>query len=194
MDRARVPLELAAILHEIEKALDAKLYYLAIAVALSIPDICACLECDPDKIWANEKKYVAWCDVNLTSRFVNLTGVDLYRIRGGVIHQGDFVGHPKSRFDRIMFIGPESRIKAHDVIVTVKPEVTFGGISAEELRFSGDLLQPDVVTFCNIVMDAARSWAISKAADPNVQQNMPNLVRYRPNGIPPFSIGVPTVA
>jgi len=45
--------ELTAILHEIERALEAKLYYVAIAVALSVPDICACLECDPDRpIWA----------------------------------------------------------------------------------------------------------------------------------------------
>jgi hypothetical protein len=187
-----VPLELTAILREIEKALEAKLYYVAIAVALSVPDICACLECDPDKpIWATQEKYVAWCDKNL--RFKNLTGVDLFRIRGGVLHQGHF-DHPKSKFDRVMFIGPESAIKAHDIVITVKPGVTFSGISAETLRVSGDLLQLDVRMFCNSILDAARAWGISKANDPHVLRNLPNLVRYRPEGLPPFSVGVPTIA
>ena len=36
-----------ALLGEIERALDAKLYYSAIAVALSVPDVCASLELDP---------------------------------------------------------------------------------------------------------------------------------------------------
>jgi hypothetical protein len=119
----KVPLELSSILREIEKGLEAKLYYLAIAVALSVPDICACLECDPDKpIWATQDKYVGWCDANL--KFKNLTGVDFFRIRGGVLHQGHF-DHPKSKFDRVMFIGPESRFKAHDAIISVNPGATF---------------------------------------------------------------------
>ena len=42
-----VPIEITAILREIERAIEAKLYYLAIAVSLSVPDICACLEFDP---------------------------------------------------------------------------------------------------------------------------------------------------
>jgi hypothetical protein len=44
-----VPIEISTILNEIETALSAKLYYVAIAVALSIPDICACLEIDQEK-------------------------------------------------------------------------------------------------------------------------------------------------
>lgn len=186
--------ELDAILTEITKAIDAKLYYLAIAVALSVPDICACLECDPGKpIWATKDKYVSWCERNIGDRFQNLDGEDLFRIRGGVLHQGHFE-HPKSKFDRIMFIAPDSRIKVHDVVVRVAEGVAFGGVDAKELRLSGNLLQLDVVRFCECIMDAARKWAVSKEADPYVQKNLPNLVRYRPNGLPPFSIGVPTIA
>jgi hypothetical protein len=166
----KVPEELTAILSEIEKALAAKLYYLAIAVALSVPDICACLECDHDKpIWATPDKYVAWCDANIGPSFKNLVGVDLFRIRGGVLHQGHF-DHPKSIFDRVMFVGPESSIKMHDVIVTVMPGVAFGGRSAEELKLSGKLLQLDVLKFCNVIIDAARKWSIAKSTDTNVQR------------------------
>jgi hypothetical protein len=74
------------------------------------------------------------------------------------------------------------------------PGVSFGGISAEELRLVGKVLQVDLVYFCRAIMDAACAWAISKADDPHVQRNLPNLVRYRPEGLPPFSVGVPTIA
>src|SRR5665213_1121371 len=178
--------ELNSILQEIEHALAAKLYYLAIAVTLSVPDICACLENDPDKPeWAERKTYTRWCKDNLDTKFKNITGNDLYNIRGGVVHRGHF-DHDKSRFDRIMFIGPESRIKAHDIIVTVAPGVQFGGRDAAELRLSGDILQLDVMQFCQTVMAAARSWSIAKRDDPFVKRNLTNLVRYRPNGLPPF--------
>lgn len=189
-----IPPELSAILQEIEKAIEAKLYYLAIAVALSVPDICASLEFDPDKpSWSSEKTYIAWCDANIGADFKNLSGVDLYRLRGGVLHRGNF-DHPKSNFDRVMFIGPESQIRAHDIVVTVMPGVTFGGISAEALRISGKILQLDVLQFCKTITDASRRWVVSKTGDTHVKRNLPNLVRYRPNGLPPFSIGVPTVA
>jgi hypothetical protein len=68
---------------------------------------------------------------------------------------------PRPDFDRVMFIGSESRIKAHDVVVTVQPGVSFGGTSAEELRLSGKILQLDVANFGQSIMDAARNWAIS---------------------------------
>lgn len=188
-----VPEELEAILGEIQKALDAKLYYLAIAVALSVPDVCACLECEPGKVWSTEGRYVAWCTANLSGKFDNLDGTDLFRIRGGILHQGHFQ-HPKSKFDRVMFIGPESQIKIHDVVVSVEPGVMFGGISAEQLGVAGAVLQLDVMRFCNVLMDAARRWVIARSSDENVQLNLPRLVRYRPNGLPPWSVGVPTIA
>src|SRR5947209_8449883 len=147
----QVPLELSSILHEIERALDAKLYYLAIAVALSVPDICASLEFDPaNPRRANQDTYATWCDANIRPRFKNLTGEDIYRLRCGVLHFGHF-GHDKAQFNRVMFIGPESAIKAHDVVVTVTPGVAFGGISAEDLGLSGKLLQLDAVRFCQTV-------------------------------------------
>jgi len=109
------------------------------------------------------------------------------------LHQGHFE-HPQSKFDRVMFVGPESRIKHHDVVVTVQPGVKVGGVSVDDLRLAGKLLWLDVVLFCHAIIDSARAWAGSKASDSNVQKNLPNLVRYRPHGLPPFSVGVPTIA
>jgi hypothetical protein len=104
------PPELEAVLQEIENAISAKLYYLAIAVALAVPDICACLEFDPDNpAWANRKTYAGWCDKNIGARLQPLTGE--YNLRGGVLHKGHF-GHKQSRFTRVFFLGPESNFKA----------------------------------------------------------------------------------
>jgi hypothetical protein len=188
-----VPEELTAILREIEKALDAKLYYLAIAVALSVPDICACLEFDPDNpTRATMKTYSTWCNTNIGSKFDNLNGDDLFYLRCGILHRGNF-DNGKSKFNRVLFLCPESVIKAHDAVFTVEPGVKIGGKDAEELRLSGKILHLDVVRFCNSIMDAARAWSVSKSDDPNVQRNLPNLIRYRPDGLPPFSVGVPTI-
>jgi hypothetical protein len=103
--------ELEAVLKEIENAISAKLYYLAIAVALSIPDICACLEFDPDQpVWQNRKTYAEWCDRNIGGRLHYLSGNDLYNLRGGVLHKGHF-GHQQSRFTRVFFLGPEIKLQ-----------------------------------------------------------------------------------
>jgi hypothetical protein len=93
-----------------------------------------------------------------------------------------------------IFIGPESRIKAHDVVITVDPNTVIGGIPATQLRVVGKVLHMDVELFCKAIMEAVKAWSIAKANDPYVQQNLPRLIRYRPEGLPPFSIGVPSVA
>ena len=189
-----VPVEIMAILHEIDKALDAKLYYVAIAVALSVPDICASLEFDPDNPRrANETSYSTWWDTYGGAQFTNLAGIDLYRLRCGVLHFGHF-GHAKAKFNRVMFIGPQTGFNGHDLVLTVAEQVAFGGVSAEELRLSGRVLLLDVVRFCRSIMDTASAWSIAKAKDPYVAKNLLNLVRYRPDGLPPFSVGVPTIA
>ena len=48
------------ILKEIERALDAKLYYLALQASLTLPDICGALQSD-DGV-AKNYKYIAWYD------------------------------------------------------------------------------------------------------------------------------------
>src|SRR6202040_2643279 len=100
------PSPLEIIFQDIQKALDAGLHYVAIAVTLSIPDICATLEDEPGKVWSTEKKYVAWCERNLVDRFRFLTATDIWRLRGGVLHQGSLFGHPKSRFHAVLFSIP----------------------------------------------------------------------------------------
>jgi hypothetical protein len=186
-----------ALLGEIERALDAKLYYSAIAVALSVPDVCASLELDPAvPSWSTKDKYEAWFASNLGSIFKNLTASDCYRLRGGVLHQGHF-RHPKARYDRIIFLLPDSPFRAHDVVVSIAKDVVIGGLTRAEITGrdqTGDVLYLEAVRFCKQIIEAARLWAIAKKDDANVQANLPNLVRLRPEGLPPFIVGVPLIA
>jgi hypothetical protein len=174
-------------LDEIKAALDAKLYYLAIATTLSVPDVCSCLECDPNAIWSTPEKYKGWFDANLAHRFENLTSDDCYRLRCGVLHQGNF-GHPKSRYDRVIFIAPNQSIRmANDALVTIAPGVSFGDVS-------GKVLQIDPAWFCEQFIVGVRQWAANRINDPNVQTNLPNLVRLRPEGLPPYAVGLQVIA
>jgi hypothetical protein len=185
----KVPDALEAIIKEVEGALNAKLYYLAIAVALSLPDICACLEFDPEKPkWANRNTYAEWCNANIKDRLPHMTGDDLYNLRGGVLHKGRFE-HKDSRFARVLFVGPESHIKMHGLLI--KGDMRLG---PEQELWTGPILNLGVQEFCATIVSAAREWGVAKCEDAFVKANLSKLVRYRPNGIPPFSHGVPTVA
>jgi hypothetical protein len=82
----------------------------------------------------------------------------------------------------------------HDRIVTVAPGIEIGGIKVEELRLVGEILHLDVVQFCRSIIAAAREWSTGRADDQFVQRNLPLLVRYRPDGLPPFSVGIPVIA
>src|ERR1022692_3417221 len=77
-----------AILTEIDRALDAGLYYLAIALSLTLPDICGALE-SPDG-GATRERFTAWYDTYLAQTYQSLTAADCYSLRCGVIHQGRF--------------------------------------------------------------------------------------------------------
>jgi len=175
------PLE--AIFQDIERAIEARFYYHAIVVCLSMPDICAALLCDPSSIWVTEKKYVEWCEANLEKRFKFLTAKDCYRLRCGVLHQGNF-GHPKARYDRIVFTLP-SKIQF--------PEGRIGSPEAGEL-----VLLLNCVIFCERMVSAARDWLSANTQDKNVQANLQNIVRFRPAGIslpPTLQLkGVPVIA
>jgi len=75
------------ILAEIEKALDAGLYYLAVMLAVAIPDICGALESKDGR--SGPVQYKAWYDAHLANRIYDLTADDCYSLRCGVVHQGD---------------------------------------------------------------------------------------------------------
>ncbi|MDP2694408.1 MAG: hypothetical protein Q8O58_06035 [Gallionella sp.] len=161
------------ILNEIDRALDAGLYYLAIAMALTIPDICAALESQNGE--TSGPKYKAWYTANLGAQYPNVTDADCWSLRCGVLHQGR-CGHQNMQYGRILFTIPNAQNNVfHNNIIN-------------------DALNLDAVRFCHDVVACARLWYARKQNDPVVQSNLPNLVQLRPQGLAPYMVGMPLIA
>ena len=176
------------ILNDIQRALKANFHFLALAMALALPDICACLEsATGHNMGRSTEAYKKWFDANLVHQFNDLTADDCYRLRCGVLHQGNF-SHPNSRYDHIVFMPPNRSPRyTKDIVVTMAPGVAFGSVQ-------GRILHIEVVWFCQLLTGAVCRWLAAKAADATVQANLPNLVRLRPEGLPPHIVGVPLIA
>jgi len=119
-------------------------------------------------------------------RFDAMSGLDLFYIRCGVAHAGH-VYKNNSKYDRVMFVVPGGLPGIpQGIVFNMADGVYFGETDAKDLRLSGKMLMYDLGHFCRIIMDAARNWAASKKTDAIVQKNLLMLIRYRPDGLPPF--------
>lgn len=165
------------LLVEIENALKARFYFLALVLAVALPDICAALESESGE--TSSVQYKRWYNDNVASRIPGLTNVDAYSLRCGVIHQGKF-GHPKMQFDRLLFFLPGPVVG-----LAVSTHLNHDG------TYSGSI---SVVEFCKYFIQAVRDWYKAKHNDPNVRENLPRLVQYRPNGLAPYIVGQAVIA
>lgn len=69
---------------------------------------------------------------------------------------------------------------------------TFIGCTSE---VPGDkVLQFDLPHFCEEMIQSARQWHADMSEDPIVAANLPDLMRVRPEGIPPHFVGMPVIA
>lgn len=184
-EKKSTPLDL--ILADIDRALDAELWYLALAVTLSIPDICSSAEIkrEPgEKIWkGTEDRYTRWCAAHLIPKFSQFTATDCWALRGGITHNAKLFGHPKQKYDRVVFTLPEPGANVwHECL------------SANTATAEGVALQLDLRTFCGQMTDAAKEWQARNAGNEIVEANLANLVHRRPQGLPPHFVGMPVIA
>lgn len=113
---------LALVLKDIDRSIEAKLYYPALLVALTIPVICVALTLDK-KVFVKEKHYVDFIDKYTVSGGPNglgINGIDCYRLRGGVVHRANFAGHPKVDWTNVIFTIPETGSQMHAFSITVQ--------------------------------------------------------------------------
>lgn len=173
-----LPLPLETILQDVRRTLDAELYYPAILVSLTIPEICAGLAKDRSR-FVKEADYVGFVDNYTTPPALGLDGKSCYQIRGGLVHRADLRAHPHFGGTHVIFITPESRGAMHGFAVQ-----------------SGDKLAAmiDMDLFCGEMTAGARRWYADHASDPVVDENVKSLIRLRPNGVAPFVRGLPVVA
>jgi hypothetical protein len=159
------------LLNEIERGLNAGLYYLALMLALALPDICAALD-SPDGVTSGQK-YRDWYDANMAPKYPKVTAADCWSLRCGVLHQGRF-GHPNMQYSRVAFTLPViNRIRSHNNIVN-------------------DWLNLDAVMFCRDMATSVRVWFQANQNNVNVMANLPKLVRLYPS-VPALG-GLPAIA
>lgn len=116
------------ILKEIERALDAKLYYLALQASLTLPDICGALQSD-DGV-AKNYKYIAWYDTYAKEPGdLSISGKDCYHFRCSYVHQA-LTTHEKSSYSRIIFLAPTCQG------ITFHNNVIDGALNIDVKRFA----------------------------------------------------------
>lgn len=170
MEPEKSPLD--EIMEEIDRALDAGFFYLAVATTLTLPDICVSLSETDGR--SNGARYAAWCDANLTDGFGFVTGQDLFSFRCGVSHNGRF-GDLKHNVARVVFSLP------------------FGGNRFINMQIN-DAFVYSVEDFCRNIMRAVRAWYAANSGVARVVQNLERMGQYRPEGLAPYIGGMPVLA
>lgn len=176
------PLE--SVLYEIERAHESGFYYLALMVALTVPDICSSLEVDldPVKPWGGiESRYVNWASKYVEPKYSYFTGKDCWALRGGVIHNGRLFGRKDAQVERFIFTTPNPQYSLREALK--KPK-----------NGSESVLSLDLVTFCKTMILASREWHEANKDNELVQRNLEHIMRYRSEGISPHIVGLGVVA
>lgn len=173
------------IIDEILGCLNAGFHYAPVSLALSLPDICSALEREVGQGRFGDigKRYRAWCKTYAEQKFHSVKAEDLWCLRGGVHHNAMLSEHPSNKRGRILLMPANSQkfsVNEIEVLDTGTPPQ--GG------------LQIFIPYFCNQMIEAAADWWSKKGSDPIVVNSLPSLVRYRPNGLAPFMVGMPVLA
>lgn len=181
-----------ALLDQLERSLDTRLYYLSLLTALAIPDIGGALDSDDGQ--ASPERYKTWYEKWVRPRFKEqveqlvppharpytthvenpLTGDACYRFRCSLLHQGSSQ-HPKSPFARIIFIEP--------------------GSTTNVIHYStlNEALCIDLASFCREVIGGARLWLQLVDGTEPYQANYDRFARRHADGLAPYITGVPVV-
>jgi hypothetical protein len=150
-------------------------------IQLSVPEICVALTLDK-KTFVKEKHYVDFVDKYTKEggpEGLGMTGLACYRLRGGVVHRANFAGHHKVDWTNVVFTVPETAIQIHSLSMNA------AGKTAAMLSLT---------MFCKAMISAALRWYEDHKDDPKVAEAMNDMIRWCPNGLPPFCGGSPVVA
>lgn len=165
---------MADFLDQIELASNPGTYYLELAGALAVPDICGALAADDGR--ANGQRYRDWFDAEVAHEFFGMfDGAECYRFRCSFLHRGSGL-HTQSRYSRVLFVEP--------------------GASASTFHCNvlNDALNLDVGLFCSSIVDNARRWLHDMVGTEPFDTNRAGMIRRHAEGLPPYIVGVPVIS
>lgn len=160
------------------RAASANLYYVALASALAIPDMCAAMETASGV--TSRTVYEAWFDKWMAPKYTgaagqHLTGQDCYGLRCSMLHQGHLRPH-QGGYSRILLVEPGAT----------------GGVFHNNVL--NDALNIDVGVFVTDMIDSAVAWHASAEQTANYMANYPRFMQRYPQGLPPYIVGVPVIS
>jgi hypothetical protein len=164
------------LLEEVEKSIDAGLYYVGLFACLMIPDVCAALESADGK--ATAARYAAWVERHMARWWNKGDGQTLYQFRNSLLHQATGRPDERSSKPRLLFSEPERNQRVHMTLMDLGEDRA---------------VVVDLRTFCFEVLAAARSWLASAQGTEPFETNLQRLIRRHPEGIPPFVVGRPVI-
>jgi len=161
------------LLNQIEKGLDANLYFLSLFVSLSIPDICGALNSQDGE--SSREKYEDWFDKYVALKYGGiLGGKDCYYFRCSLLHQGTSL-HPDSSYNRVLFIEPGTSTCIFHMCKT------------------NDALTIDINKFCMEIIDGANEYLTQNENTELYKRNYDKFMRRYPTGLAPYVVGCPVI-
>lgn len=149
-------------------------WHAALALALTMPDICARIQY-PELKNRSEQRYVQWFDKYLAANYIGgllptpfMQGGDLYALRCAYLHQGEMAldGHKaKKLIERFRLTVPGPGVFHRNRTGTMDEH---GNISDMTLQLSVDM-------FCDEICTAVESWLKDVNSDPRIQSGIANL-------------------
>lgn len=178
---------------QLENSVESQFYFLALATALTVPDIAAAIESDDGK--ATGSKYKIWYDKWVRPRLsINVneelqgrglsepfeidnpfSGDECYYYRCSMLHQGRST-HDRSAFSRVLFTEPKSTSNV----------IHYGILN--------DALLIDLPSFCLEVIQGYRDWVASARGTENYENNIAGTMQRYSNGLSPYIAGVPVIS
>ena len=161
------------LLDQIEAAGHTGLWQVALFSTLGLPDICAALSAHDGR--TSKARYIVWFDQNIDQAVSgSMSAEDAYYFRCSIVHQGS-TQNPASSYQRIFFVEPTA------------PALMHGN------QFN-NTLNIYLRIFCFGVVASVRKWMQVVAGTEPYLTNSNNLLRRRPEGLPPYVVWVPVIA
>ncbi|WP_431806146.1 hypothetical protein [Microbacterium paraoxydans] len=158
------------LISEVRASLEAGMFLLALQGSLALVDICGGLSA-ADGV-ASGANFRRWFKSNPGKAYPRISPDDVWHLRCGILHQG----RAKSKnYDALFFTLPDGR-----------------GNTVRE-AYLNNAVSLDLVMFCTVVLDAVDSWWRRSQLDSPVRENAQHVVQVRPDGLPPYILGLPVL-
>ncbi|WP_324644130.1 hypothetical protein [Pseudarthrobacter sp. LT1] len=153
------------LIDEIDRAVRAELWMLALAGALALPDICAAVQSPNGKTTGS--KYKRWVMDYLLGAYPKLDPDELHQMRCSLLHQGT---SSAIKYKRVCFVSPRSGLIIHNSVIN-------------------DALILDMPMFCRDVIAAVERWRLSVQHTEAYRKNIEHVMRWHRGGVGDYFLG-----